>query len=55
MPALQPAKAWKKRILVPFWIVRILLMILFIATFAYLLHEIKNMEEFEDVTQPAIV
>jgi hypothetical protein len=55
MAASQPATTWKKRILVPFWIVRILLMLLFIAAFAWLLSYAKvGDKEIQDIVKPAI-
>ncbi|KAF1945351.1 hypothetical protein EJ02DRAFT_451647 [Clathrospora elynae] len=42
---------WKKRILVPFWIVRIVIMIFIIAAYAWTLRTLKD---FKDVVQPAV-
>ncbi|EMD67968.1 hypothetical protein COCSADRAFT_267217 [Bipolaris sorokiniana ND90Pr] len=39
---------WKKRILVPFWIVRICLMIFIIAIFAYTLRTLKDLKDFTE-------
>ena len=50
MAAPQPI-IWKKRILVPFWILRICIMILIIAAYAYTLRTLNNIE---DVVQPAV-
>lgn len=46
----QGQKLWKKRILVPFWIVRICLMLFIIVINAYTLRTLKDIEDF---TQPA--
>ncbi|RAR16569.1 cys met metabolism pyridoxal phosphate-dependent enzyme [Stemphylium lycopersici] len=46
----QPA-FWKKRILVPFWILRICIMIFIIAAYAYTLRTLKDLK---DVTEPAV-
>jgi hypothetical protein len=42
---------WKKRILVPFWIVRICLMVFTIAAFGYAL---RHLSDVSDVVEPAI-
>jgi hypothetical protein len=42
---------WKKRILVPFWIVRILLMVFIIAAYAYTL---RHLNDIQDVIKPAV-
>lgn len=42
---------WKKRILVPFWVVRICLMLLIIAFYAYALHTLNSVK---DVIRPDI-
>lgn len=41
---------WKKRILVPFWIVRICIMVFVIAAYAYTLRSLRDLEDF---TEPA--
>jgi hypothetical protein len=40
---------WRKRVLVPFWIVRILIMIFLIAAFAYTL---RTLDSVEDAIKP---
>jgi hypothetical protein len=42
---------WKKRILIPFWIVRICLMLFIIAAYAWTL---RHLNEIQDVIQPAV-
>ena len=42
---------WKKRVLVPFWVVRICIMLFIIAAYAITLRAINNIE---DVTKPAV-
>lgn len=42
---------WKKRVLVPFWIVRICLMIFIIGAYAYAL---RGLNDVKDVTKPAV-
>ncbi|KAF2830889.1 hypothetical protein CC86DRAFT_168601 [Ophiobolus disseminans] len=46
----QPA-LWKKRVLVPFWLVRICLMIFTIAAFAYTL---RHINEVQDIVKPTV-
>ncbi|KAH7396529.1 hypothetical protein DE146DRAFT_614300 [Phaeosphaeria sp. MPI-PUGE-AT-0046c] len=50
MASKQPV-LWKKRILVPFWVVRICLMLFIIVTYSWTLRHLK---ELKDVTQPAV-
>ncbi|KAH7068700.1 hypothetical protein FB567DRAFT_248635 [Paraphoma chrysanthemicola] len=50
MAAQQPV-LWKKRVLVPFWIVRICLMIFIIAAYAWTL---RSLNDIKDVIKPAI-
>lgn len=50
MAAKQPV-IWKKRILVPFWIIRIALMLFIIAAYAW---AIKVLRDDPDKTAPAI-
>jgi hypothetical protein len=50
MAAQQPVM-WKKRVLVPFWIVRICLMIFIIAAYAWTL---RSLNDIKDVVKPAI-
>ncbi len=47
----QQPTLWKKRILVPFWIVRIILMLFIIGAYAYTLRALQNIK---DITQPAV-
>ncbi|KAF1845498.1 uncharacterized protein K460DRAFT_109996 [Cucurbitaria berberidis CBS 394.84] len=42
---------WQKRVLVPFWTVRIFIMIIIIATYAWVLQSVNNIK---DVAKPAI-
>jgi hypothetical protein len=42
---------WKKRVLVPFWIVRICIMVFVIAAYAWAL---RHVEDIADFTKPAI-
>jgi uncharacterized membrane protein len=42
---------WKKRILVPFWAVRICICVLLILGYALLL---SNLKEFADIEKPAV-
>lgn len=51
MATTQQPKIWKKRILVPFWIVRICLMLFTIAGFGYTLRHINDVS---DVVAPAV-
>ena len=48
--AQQPA-LWQKRVLVPFWTVRIVIMIFIIAAYGYTL---RNLKDVQDIVQPAI-
>ncbi|KAF2130221.1 hypothetical protein P153DRAFT_356027 [Dothidotthia symphoricarpi CBS 119687] len=47
----QQPTAWKKRILVPFWIVRICMMILIIAAYAW---SLRALSDIQDVVKPAV-
>ncbi|KAF1912705.1 hypothetical protein BDU57DRAFT_542516 [Ampelomyces quisqualis] len=49
--AAQPPVLWKKRILIPFWIIRICLMVFIIAAYSWTLRHLK---ELKDVIQPAV-
>ncbi|KAH9862543.1 hypothetical protein IAQ61_009960 [Plenodomus lingam] len=42
---------WKKRILVPFWIVRVLIMVLIIAVYGWTL---RAVDEYKDMIKPAV-
>lgn len=42
---------WKKRILVPFWILRILIMVFIIIVYALTL---RNIDDYKDVIKPAV-
>jgi len=50
---LQPV-LWKKRILVPFWIVRICLMVLNIAAMAWLLRNQDQVADIDDLVHPNV-
>jgi len=55
-PAPHPTMAqqpgpWKKRILVPFWIVRIILMVFIIIIYALTL---RYIDEYKDMVKPAV-
>ncbi|EAT85978.1 hypothetical protein HBI56_024310 [Parastagonospora nodorum] len=51
MAATQQPVLWKKRILVPFWIVRICLMLFIIAAYSWTL---RHLNEIKDVIKPAV-
>jgi hypothetical protein len=42
---------WKKRVLVPFWVVRICVMLLIIAVYAWTL---RNLGEFAEIERPGV-
>jgi hypothetical protein len=51
MAAMPVPVIWKKRILVPFWTIRICIMVFIIAIYAWTL---RHLDDFQDAIQPAV-